>query len=107
MQRVYRSDQRCPHCGSNGRIQAGFSHGKPTYRCGERRHRHRLEGNRPYPPPQAKSRAGEMDGAGRSIAALSRALDLPELTALAGIKKSPAGRSRAGTRRPMERCAAS
>lgn len=35
-----------------------------------------------------------MYGAGRSIAALIRALGLPELMALAGIKKSPAGRSR-------------
>ena len=35
-----------------------------------------------------------MYGAGMSIAALSRALGLPELTALAWIKKSPAGRSR-------------
>ncbi len=25
MQRVYRSDLRCPHCGSNGMPKAGFS----------------------------------------------------------------------------------
>ena len=97
MQRVYRSDLRCPHCGSNWMPKAGFSHGKQTYRCGERHHRTSPEGNRHYHPPQVKSQAWEMYGEGRSIAALSRALGLPELTALAWIKKSPSGRSRVGT----------
>ena len=87
MQRVYRSDLRCPHCGSNWMPKAGFSHGKQTYRCGERHHRPSPEGNRHYPPPQVKSQAWEMYGEGMSIAALSRALNLPELTVLAGIKK--------------------
>ena len=92
MQRVYRSDRRCPHCGSNGRPQAGFSRGKQTYRCGECHHRHNPEGNRHYPPPQVKSQAWEMYGAGMSIAAISRALGLSELTVLAWIKKGrPAG----------------
>ena len=87
MQRVYRSDLRCPHCGSNGMPKAGFSHGKQTYRCGECHHRHSPEGNRHYPPPQVKSQAWEMYGEGMSIAALSRALDLPELTVHTWIKK--------------------
>ena len=87
MQRVYSSDLRCPHCGSNGMPKAGFSRGKQTYRRGECHHRHRPEGNRHYPPPQVKSQAWEMYGAGMGIAALSRALALPELTALAWIKK--------------------
>ena len=51
MQRVYRSARRCPHCGSNGRPKAGFSHGKQTYRCGECRHHPSPEGNRHYHPP--------------------------------------------------------
>ena len=97
MQRVYCSDLRCPHCGSNGMPKAGFSHGKQTCRCGECHHRPSPESNRPYPPSQVKSPAWEMYGAGRSIAALSRALALPELTALAWIKKSPSSRSRTGT----------
>ena len=94
MQRVYRSDLRCPHCGSNWMPKAGFSHGKQTYRCGECHHRHSPDGNRHYHPPQVKSQAWEMYGEGRSIAALSRALNLPGLTALAWIKKSPSGRGR-------------
>ena len=48
MQRVYRSDRRCPHCGSNGMPQAGFSHGKQTYRCGERHHRPSPDDSRHY-----------------------------------------------------------
>ena len=44
MQRVYRSDLRCPHCGSNWMPKAGFSHGKQTYRCGECHHRPSPEG---------------------------------------------------------------
>ena len=51
MQRVYRSAWHCSHCGSNGMPKAGFSRGKQTYRCGERHHCHRPEGNRHYHPP--------------------------------------------------------
>ena len=70
MQRVYRSDLRCPHCGSNWMPKAGFSHGKQTYRCGECHHRPSPDGNRHYPPPRVKSQAGEMYGEGMSIAAI-------------------------------------
>ena len=35
MQRAYRDDMQCPHCGSNLLRKAGLSHGKQTYRRGE------------------------------------------------------------------------
>ena len=87
VQRVYRPDRRCPHCGSHWMPKAGFSRGKQTYRCGECHHRPRPEGNRHYHAPQAKGQAWEMYGEGLSIAAISRVLGLPELTALTWIKK--------------------
>ena len=96
VQRVYRPDRRCPHCGSHWMPKAGFSRGKQTYRCGECHHRPSPEGNRHCHSSQVKGQAWEMYGEGLSIAAIRRVLGLAELTAHTWIKKSPSSRGRTG-----------
>ena len=87
LQRAYCHAGRCLHCGSNRMPKAGFSRGEQTYCCGEcQRRRPGPEGNRHGHSPQVKGQAREMYGDGISLAALSRALELPELTVDPWIK---------------------
>lgn len=91
MQRVYRHDLRCPHCGSNWTPKAGKSRGKQTYRCGDCHHRFTPEGNRHYYAEQVKRQALSMYGDGSSVSAIARVLGVKLGTVYSWVKKSPSG----------------
>ena len=58
--RVYRPDQPCPRCGSNGLPKDGKSQGKQTYRCGQCLY-HFTAGTR-RPPWRRRRRIGSGPG---------------------------------------------
>ena len=92
-QRAYRLARRCPHCGSKGMPQYGTSRGKPTYRCGDCKHRYPPEGNRPYHPETVKGQAVAMYWEGSSISAIGRALAARLEMVSSWIKKAAQARA--------------
>ena len=91
VQRIYRHDLRCPHCGSNWLPKDGCSRGKQTYRCGDCHYRFTPGGNRSYYSEQVKSQALAMYLDGSSISAIGRVLHIKLGTVYAWVKKSPTG----------------
>ena len=88
MQRAYRDDMQCPHCGSNWLPKAGLSRGKQTYRCGECLHRFTPDGNRSYYSEEIKRQAIAMYTEGMGYAAISRVLGVKAETVYSWVKKS-------------------
>ena len=56
-QRAYRSARRGPHGGGPELPRDRTSRGKPTYPCGDCKHRYPPDGNRHYFPEAVKAQA--------------------------------------------------
>ena len=70
----------------------GRSRGKQTYRygdCGDCKYRCAPDGNRHYYSSKVIDRALAMYAEGASVAAIARAMEINESTALVWVKKSP------------------
>ena len=89
MQRAYRDDMQCPHCGSNRLPKAGLSRGKQTYRYCECLHRLTPEGNRSYYPESIKRQAIAMRTEGMGYSAISRVLGVKLETIYSWVKSAP------------------
>jgi len=88
VQRAYRHDLRCPHCGSNWLPKYGRSRGRQSYRCGDCLYKFTPGGNRSYYSEATKRQAVEMYCEGSAIAAISRVLGVKSGTVGSWIKKS-------------------
>ena len=77
---------RCPHCGSNRMPKDGRSRGK-QYRYGDCKYRCAPDGNRHYYLSKVIEQALAMYTEGASVAAIGRAMEIKETTALVWVKK--------------------
>ena len=79
---------RCPHCGSNRMPKDGRSRGKQTYRCGDCKYRRAPDGSRHFYSSKVIDQALAMYAEGASVAAIGRAMEINQATALRWVKKA-------------------